>query len=561
MSAGSVYGELANHSPQADENRNKIKRRMNKPQKPLEELLSGLTGIFRKPAISRGLLITGIALDSREIQAGNLFVALTGGHRDGHSFIEDAIQKGAAAVVGSVIQKEIPVPYCYVEDTRLALAQLSSSFYEHPGRKMTVIGVTGTDGKTTTTNLIFKILQSAGFKTGMVSTVNAIIGSEVIDTGFHVTTPEAPMVQQLLARMVEKGITHVVLETTSHGLDQKRVAECEFDLAVFTNITHEHLDYHGTYEKYLQSKAQLIREVGKTAIKKFSNPRLVVINYDDISYPLLDRLLNEEKLSQVKRIAYSCISKNDYYATRISSSSSGISFDLHHQEKTWPIKSQLIGAYNAANILAAFSACVEGLGVEPGQAMQGILSLSSVPGRGERIEMGQDFIAMVDFAHTPNALKVSLENSRQLTQGRLIAVFGSAGLRDKAKRRMMAEVSIKLADVTILTAEDPRTEKLDDILNEMADAAHQQGGRQGETYYCIPDRGDAIQEAINMARPGDLVIACGKGHEQSMCFGATEYPWDDRTAMKAALSTRMGTAGPQMPYLPTREDSIKKGQP
>jgi len=504
--------------------------------------------------------ITGIALDSREVKAGNIFVALPGSKKDGHSFIGDAIQKGAAAVVGSKSLQDLPVPYIKVKDSRLALAQLASAFYGHPGRRMVVIGVTGTDGKTTTTNLIFKILQSAGIQAGMVSTVNAVIGDEEIDTGFHVTTPEAPIVQQLMARMVAKGITHVVLETTSHGLDQKRVAECGFNLAVLTNITHEHLDYHGTYENYLNSKAQLIREVGRADDKPFGSTRMAIINKDDISYPYLQKILDEKSLSEVGRIAYSCKTTGDYYLANLVSSSQGISFTIHHNNESWKINSPLLGAYNAANILAAFSACVGGLGIDPQKAVCGIASLASVPGRAEKIDLGQDFTAMVDFAHTPNALKVSLENCRQLTKGQVISIFGSAGLRDKAKRHLMAEVSVELADITILTAEDPRTEQLTDILAEMSGAAQEKGGRLGENLFCIPDRGDAIQKGVDLAKPGDLVISCGKGHEQSMCFGTIEYPWDDRTAMRAAVSKKMGVAGPQMPYLPTRlSDNANNG--
>jgi UDP-N-acetylmuramoyl-L-alanyl-D-glutamate--2,6-diaminopimelate ligase len=518
-----------------------------------QNLIGHLSGFLKKPETTSDFKVTGISLDSREVQPGNIFVALSGGQTNGHQFIEDAIQKRAVAVVGSQPLKDLSVPYLQVEDARLALAQLSSAFYGHPARKMTIIGVTGTDGKTTTTNLIYHILRTAGLKTGMVSTVNAIIGNEVIDTGFHVTTPEAPMVQQLLARMLKEGITHVVLEATSHGLDQKRVAECEFDLAVITNITHEHLDYHGNYQKYLESKTQLIRELAKTGKKAGGNPHLAVINHDDISYAPIKQLLDEKSLSTIKNIAYSCKEPTDFYTTDISTSSDGISFLIHFKNEQCKIKNPMIGAYNAANILAAFSACVEGLGISPEDAVRGIASMPSVPGRGERMDMGQNFTAIVDFAHTPNALKVSLENARQLTKGRLIVVFGSAGLRDRAKRRMMAETSLKLADITILTAEDPRTEKLEEILSEMADAARKQGGVEGRNFLCVPDRGEAIQQAVKMARQGDLVIACGKGHEQSMCFGTTEYPWDDRTAMKAALAESLGVEGPKIPYLPTQE--------
>lgn len=526
-------------------------------QKRLSQIIADLVGNDRFTRPEMDPLITGIALDSRETQPGNIFVALPGTQKDGHLFIEEAIQKGAVAVVGSKEINDISIPYLIVKDPRETLAKLASSFYDHPARKMTVIGVTGTDGKTTTTNLIYKILRAADFRVGMVSTVNAVIGDEEIDTGFHVTTPEAPMVQQLLASMVDHGITHVVLETTSHGLDQKRVAECDFDLAVYTNITHEHLDYHGTYENYLQSKAQLIREVAKTKAKKNGNPRKVVLNKDDISYAPLVGILEEMNFSDENQISYSCLSESDFFTTKISTSTQGIAFSIHNGNKEWMVQTSLLGSYNAANILAAFSACVGGLGIDPDTAVQGIACLTSVPGREEVISLGQDFTAIVDFAHTPNALKVALENARQMTKGRIIAVFGSAGLRDKAKRRMMAEVSIQMADLTILTAEDPRTEKLSDILNEMADSAQKMGGIPGNNFFCIPDRGEAILEGVNLARSGDLVIACGKGHEQSMCFGTTEYPWDDRTAMQAALSIKMGKPGPAMPILPTSKSFQK----
>jgi UDP-N-acetylmuramoyl-L-alanyl-D-glutamate--2,6-diaminopimelate ligase len=213
----------------------------------------------------------------------------------------------------------------------------------------------------------------------------------------------------------------------------------------------------------------------------------------------------------------------------------------------------LIGVYNVSNCLAAFSAVVGGLGLAPSAAVQGMAALKMIPGRMERIDLGQDFTAIVDFAHTPNALKRALETARQLTDGKVIAVFGSAGLRDQEKRRLMAEVSAELADITVLTAEDPRTESLDQILEEMAEGARSRGGVEGFSFIRVPDRGQAIRRALDLAEKGDLVLACGKGHEQSMCFGTVEYPWDDRTAMRAALSDFLGIEGPQMPFLPTRQ--------
>lgn len=488
--------------------------------------------------------ITGIQFDSRKVTSGNLFVALSGDSVDGHNFISAALDKGAAAVVGTKDLK-LSVPYLKVEDSREALAYLAASFYDHPGRKLTVIGVTGTDGKTTTSNLIFQILKTAGIKAGLVSTVNAIIGDEVIDTGFHVTTPEATEVQQLLASMVEAGLTHVVLETTSHGLAQHRVTGCEYDIAVVTNITHEHLDYHGTYESYRDAKARLFTMLQDTTTKKMGNPRLAVLNADDVSFEYLNGMIKGNKCS------YSAKGNGMVNASSIRYSPNGTDFVVELKKAIVSIHCNLPGDFNVSNCLAAFTTAVEGLGIDAEVAAKGLAQLPGVDGRMEWIDLGQPFSAIVDFAHTPNALLRAIETARQMTHGRVIAVFGSAGLRDRQKRRMMAETSVRLADITILTAEDPRTESLDDILAEMADEAIKAGGIEGQTFFRVPDRGDAIRLGVKLAQPGDLVMPCGKGHEQSMCFGEVEYPWDDRTALRAALSEHMNVRGPLMPVLPT----------
>ena len=243
----------------------------------------------------------------------------------------------------------------------------------------------------------------------------------------------------------------------------------------------------------------------------------------------------------------------DVRAVDMQSSLLGIEFTATSNDLRVGIKSDLVGAYNISNCLAALTATIYGLGIDPETAARGIASLNGIPGRMEKIDLGQTFIAIVDFAHTPNALKVTLEAGRKMTKGRVISVFGSAGLRDKEKRRMMAETSIELADLSVLTAEDPRTESLEEILEEMAAGARSKGGREGETFWRIPDRGEAIRFAIRLAREGDIVISCGKGHEQSMCFGKIEYLWDDRTAMRAALSEFLEVDGPQMPYLPSQD--------
>ena len=497
--------------------------------------------------------VTGIAFDSRAVQPGFVFVPLVGAQRDGHQFIPDGLKNGAIAVVGSRPMPDADYAYVQVEDTRLALAWLVAAFYGFPARQLTMIGVTGTDGKTTTANLIYHILLAAGLNAGIISTVSAVIGEESIDTGFHVTTPEAPDVQRYLARMVDAGLSHVVLEATSHGLDQQRVAACEFDVGVVTNITHEHLDYHGTYEAYRAAKARLFTGLSETTAKPQGNPRLAVLNRDDGSYEYLSQVTPASGVTRVRHLAYSLSPGTEIWAEDIRQEADGMRFTAHGPGFVIPVACSLVGNYNVSNCLAAIAATVAGLGVSPEAAARGIAKMRGVPGRMERIDLGQDFTAYVDFAHTPNALRVTLETARRMTQGRVIAVFGSAGLRDRAKRRMMAEVSGELADVTILTAEDPRTESLEAILAEMADAAQSRGAVEGKTLWQIADRGQAIRTAVEGARPGDLVIACGKGHEQSMCFGATEYPWDDRIAMNAALSERLGIAGPAMPKLPTSE--------
>jgi UDP-N-acetylmuramoyl-L-alanyl-D-glutamate--2,6-diaminopimelate ligase len=490
--------------------------------------------------------ITDITSDSREVRPGTIFVAVAGNVVNGHRFIPQAVAQGAVAVMGTEPIFDLSVPYIQVEDSRKALAYLAAAFYGNPGLGLTMIGVTGTDGKTTTSNMIFQILMSAGFPSGIVSTVNAMIRSEVYDTGFHVTTPRATEVQRYLARMKSAGLTHVVLEATSHGLDQHRVTGCFFDIGVITNITHEHLDYHGSYEAYRAAKASLFTSLADTPAKVDGTRPLAVLNRDDESYDFL------RACTSAPQVSYSIEHKADIWAEDIRHEANGLHFVARGANFSVPIDCRIMGLFNVSNCLAAIGATVVGLGVDPEAARAGIANLTGVPGRMEPIVMGQSFIAIVDFAHSPNALKQALNAARNMTEKRVIAVFGSAGLRDRKKRRLMAEISTDLADITILTAEDPRTEPLEGILEEMAAGARARGGVEGDTFLRIPDRGEAIRKAIHMAQPGDLVIACGKGHEQSMCFENVEYPWDDRVAMRAALAELLSATGPQMPYLPTQ---------
>jgi len=515
-------------------------------KRELKELFQEIPLLNSLP--EQSVQVAGIKIDSRNVKPGDLYLAIKGTRVDGHEYIPDAISRGAAGLVGSDPARDYPIPYLLAGDTREVLAQLAAAWFGFPARQLAVIGVTGTDGKTTTVNLIHRILIAAGLNAGLISTVNAVIGDRILDTGFHVTTPEAMDVQRYLAEMVKAGITHVVLEATSHGLAQKRVEACEFDIGVVTNITHEHFDYHGDYQGYLEAKAELFRLVGNSAAKSVPVKKVAVLNADDLSYPALKDIITQQGLDSFE---YGMKDGVDFKAENIQNRIDGINFDLTTNDTRIPIKTALLGEYNVSNCLAAVGACSAGLGLSWESIQQGISDLPGIPGRMERIDLGQDYLVLVDFAHTPNALKVALSAAKELSDSRVIAVFGSAGLRDKEKRRLMAEVSAEMADLTVLTAEDPRTESLDGILTEMAGGMLDKGGVEGEDFWRVPDRGGAIRFALDLAQPGDVVMVCGKGHEQSMCFGETEYPWDDRTAVLSALASVLGTPGPEMPTLPT----------
>lgn len=475
--------------------------------------------------------ISGIVADSRRAERGSLFVAVSGGNVDGHRFIPDAVQRGAVAVVGERdLGSELSVLYARVPDGRAALALLAAAWHGFPARHLRVIGVTGTDGKTTTATFIHAILTAAGLKTGLISTVAAVIGDRRLDTGLHTTTPDALDVQGYLAEMVSAGSAYAVLETTSHGLHQKRVDACDFDVAVVTNITHEHLDYHGSFENYREAKATLFRMLAASA-RKPGMPRLAVLNADDPSYEYLRAIPAD------RHISYALDAPADVTAHGIIESGGGQRFTVDTPAGRFVAQIALPGRYNVANALAAISVAVA-LGL-PGAAIQhGLAAVTRIPGRMERIDEGQDFTAIVDFAHTPNSLERALSVARTMTSGRLIVVFGCAGLRDRGKRPLMGEVAGRLADFTVVTAEDPRSEHISAIMAEITAGLHAAGRREGEGYVRIAERAVAIAFAVTQARAGDLVIVTGKGHEQSMCHGVREYPWDDHEAVRQALRAR-----------------------
>ena len=496
--------------------------------KTLQELLAAIPA-DQILAISGNLstsITAPVVESSGEVEQGGLFVARKGQSTDGHRFIPDAIAAGAAALVGETEQPDLPVPYVRVKSAAQTLGLLAAAWNNFPSRKLVVIGVTGTDGKTTTCLLLHSIFKHVSdIRAGYISTISADFGAESLATGLHVTTPSAPRNQAYLACMVEAGLTHCILEMTSHGLAQGRLRGVDIDVAVLTNVMHEHLDYHGSWEQYRAAKAIMFKML-ETSWRKPGVDKVSVLNADD---PSLDCFA---AIPADRIVTYGIENPSDYLASDIVYAPAGTRFHLADQDFTM----QLLGGFNIANALAAISAA-RSLGIGWDAIEAGIAAVELIPGRMERIDEGQDFIAMVDFAHTPNALKRALEAGRKLLKPgkRLIAVFGSAGLRDIEKRRLMAQTSARLADVTVLTAEDPRTESLDDILAMMAAGCRSEGGVEGDTFVRVRDRGEAIHRACQLARPGDLVMACGKGHEQSMCFGTTEHPWDDREALRSAL--------------------------
>ena len=500
-----------------------------------------------------------VASDSRRVQPGDLFVAYPGVAVDARRFIPDAVANGAVAVVAEArdeaerraLAGSASVPFIFVPDAREALAFISAAWYGFPSRQLTVIGVTGTDGKTTTSSLICSILQTAGFETGLVSTVAAFIGEKAIDTGFHTTTPDAPELESYLAQMVAQGARYAVVESTSLGLAQKRLAAVEYDVAAVTNITHEHLnDHHNSFEEYRAAKRMLFERL-LTSAHKPGVPKVSVLNRDDSSYDYLAAIRPDVQLS------YAIDQPADLRASNIAHSPAGLSFDVQFSFDSpspvhggglgrglsgygggpgWglSIESPLIGRYNVSNILAAL-AVTASQGIAPEAMQKGVRRVQAVPGRMERINRGQPFTVIVDFAHTPNALDNALRTARDLTGGRVTVVFGCAGLRDAQKRPMMGEIAGRLADTVVITAEDPRTESLDAILAQVAAGVERAGRREGQDYFKVPDRQEAIAFALGRAQPGDRVIITGKGHERSLCFGTTEYPWSDQEAVKKVL--------------------------
>jgi UDP-N-acetylmuramoyl-L-alanyl-D-glutamate--2,6-diaminopimelate ligase len=493
----------------------------------LSDLLQGLEIVER---LETDPEITGIAYDSRKVRPGNCFVAIPGTHTDGHRYVEAALRQGAAV---ALVQHRLGSvwPQVVVADTRTALALVSARFFGYPSRDMFVVGVTGTDGKTTTTTMIHQILTRSGKPAGAMSTVDLRFNNDVAYNESRQTTLEALEIQELLARMRADGIRYVVIETSSHGLALHRVLGCEYDVAVFTNIAHEHLDFHGTIEAYRQAKASLIDLTRQAAPKGIE--KTAVLNRDDPSYAYLSQR------PIPRRITYGQQLSADLKAELVEATPGGLHVEASTPLGRLDLDLKLAGRWNASNALAAAGAAIA-LGLNLEQIKRGLESLPGVSGRMERIDLGQPFTVVIDYAHTPQSLEKVLRELRPITKGKLIAVFGSAGERDREKRPWMGEIAARLSDYAVFTNEDPREEDALAIIDEIAAGAQAVGWREAANYSRIVDRQDAIAHAVRKAQPGDTLLLAGKGHERSILLGGGSKPWDERQAALDAIKAVLG---------------------
>jgi UDP-N-acetylmuramoyl-L-alanyl-D-glutamate--2,6-diaminopimelate ligase len=461
--------------------------------------------------------VTGLAYDSRRVLPGTVFFAVPGDHVDGHDFAPQAVERGALAVVAEHELPGLGLPQLLVPRTRVALADAADAWFGRPSEHLRVMGVTGTDGKTTTCFLAAAMLGAAGRRPGLAGTVSIRVGDHQEPNPNRNTTPEALELQALLADMVAAGNDCVVMEATSHGLAQARVRNCRFQVAVVTNLTSEHLEFHKTWEAYRDAKGMLVEEAP-----------IAILNADD---PNLGYFRDR---ARGRVVTYAVSAAADVRAVEIDARADGTTFSAEADGWRGRVRLQLPGSFNVHNALAVL-ALGRAEGIELTLAAEAIGNLAGVPGRMERVDEGQPFQVVVDYAHTADSLGKVLRELRPLARGRLIAVFGSAGERDRVKRPAMGRVAAELADITIVTDEDPRLEDPRAINEEIADGARAAGAKDGESLLVIDDRSAAIARAIGLARPGDIVLLAGKGHEQNIIYGTEWRTWDDKRVARQAL--------------------------
>ncbi len=478
--------------------------------------------------------ILGVTYDSRRVQPGDLFTALEGFHTDGHLFIEQAIDAGASAVLhsGKLSSYRKNIDYIRIDDSRRALSSVSAAFHDHPSEELTVIGVTGTDGKSSTVWFIYQLLEALGASSGFISTVNLKTGEEVEKNPLRQSTPEAPEVQCMLRLMVDSGKKYAVIEATSHGLSERtcRLKDVQFNAAVLTNISHEHLEFHGTLKQYRSDKANLFRKLSGTGPSKSQTGAsdFGVVNLDDTNYRFF---LNQ---TDAQTYTYSMKTKEaDLFAGNFEPDIQGTGFTIHLHDEKERAHLNLPGLFNVENLLAASLTVLKLLDIGLNDICPLFPSLKGVKGRMECIDLGQPFRLMVDYAHTPESFEKLFPLVKKYTPGSLLAVFGSAGERDRKKRPLQGRLAAEFCDFLVLTDEDPREEKSMAILKEIA--AGCAGMKEGRDLFLEPDRKKAIRLAISEARKGDTLLLLGKGHEQSIIHAQGPVPWDEAEAARSIL--------------------------
>lgn len=462
--------------------------------------------------------IRGLAYDSRRVAAGFLFFAVPGEHVDGHDFVASAVQAGAAAVVTEREVADLGVPQLVVGRVRDALADAADAWFGRPSERLRTVGITGTDGKSTTGLLAVEALTAAGRRPGLIGTIEMRVGDVTETNALRATTPEALELQELLARMVTAGNDIAVVEATSHGLVQSRLRNCRFRVAIVTNLTHEHLDFHGSLEAYRDAKAILVEEAPQA-----------ILNRDDAHYEAF------RARARGAVISYGLHESAEVRGADVRATADGTSFTARTPSWTGRVELPLAGAFNVSNALAVL-ALAEVERVAPEVAAAGLASARPIPGRMERIAAGQPFAVIVDYAHTPDSLAKVLETLRPLTPGRLIVVLGSAGERDVAKRAVMGGIAAQHADDVVVTDEDPRLEPPEEINEEIAAGARAHGASDGENLWIIGDRREAIRHAVGRAAAGDTVLLAGKGHEGSIIYGTEKRWWDEREVARQELA-------------------------
>ena len=471
--------------------------------------------------------ITSIQHDSRKVENGTLFVAIPGVHVDGHKFIPQAVKSGAVAVLTTRRDAEVPesVSKLVVPELQPSLDAMVPFFHDYPARSMRVIGITGTNGKTTTSYLTRAILRHAGKKVGLIGTIQIMIEDEVLP--IHNTTPDVVELQNTFALMKAKGMDYVVMEVSSHALDQNRVAGIEFDTAVFTNLTQDHLDYHKTLENYMLAKAKLFELVSQAGVKE---GKTAVVNIDDAA----GKTMLEH--ASCRHLTYAINSEADLRATDVDVLASGANFTLNHESfGQMALKLHITGIFNVYNVMSAVGAALAE-NIKPEVIAKVLQGFTSVPGRFELVKAGQDFSIIVDYAHTPDGVENVLRTAREIAKKKIIAVFGCGGDRDRTKRPIMGRLAAQLADVVIATSDNPRSEDPEFILSEVeAGVKEAIGSKHHEK---ITDRREAIFRAVELAEKDDIVIILGKGHENYQILKDETIHFDDKEVAKEAVAAR-----------------------